>query len=44
MLPTQRRRVILAELRQAEAVSAEDLAQRFGVSACDDPPRPARPA
>jgi DeoR family fructose operon transcriptional repressor len=33
MLPTQRRRVILAELRQAEAVSAEDLAQRFGVSA-----------
>ena len=33
MLPTQRRRAILAELRQAQAVSAEDLAQRFGVSA-----------
>ena len=33
MLPTQRRRAILTELRQAEAVSAEDLAQRFGVSA-----------
>jgi DeoR family transcriptional regulator, fructose operon transcriptional repressor len=33
MLPTQRRRAILAELRRAEAVSAEDLAQRFGVSA-----------
>jgi DeoR/GlpR family transcriptional regulator of sugar metabolism len=32
MLPTQRRRAILAELRQAQAVSAEDLAQRFGVS------------
>jgi DeoR family transcriptional regulator, fructose operon transcriptional repressor len=33
MLPTQRRRAILTELRQAEVVSAEDLAQRFGVSA-----------
>src|SRR5580698_7982091 len=33
MLPTQRRRAILAELRQTLAVSAEDLAQRFGVSA-----------
>jgi DeoR family transcriptional regulator, fructose operon transcriptional repressor len=33
MLPTQRRRAILAELRQAQAVSADDLAQRFGVSA-----------
>jgi DeoR-like helix-turn-helix domain len=33
MLPTQRRRAILAELRQTQAVSAEDLAQRFGVSA-----------
>jgi DeoR/GlpR family transcriptional regulator of sugar metabolism len=32
MLPTQRRRAILAELRQTQAVSAEDLAQRFGVS------------
>jgi DeoR/GlpR family transcriptional regulator of sugar metabolism len=31
MLPTQRRRAILAE-RQTQAVSAEDLAQRFGVS------------
>jgi DeoR family transcriptional regulator, fructose operon transcriptional repressor len=33
MLPTQRRRAILTELRQADVVSAEDLAQRFGVSA-----------
>ena len=32
MLPTLRRGAILAELRQAQAVSAEDLAQRFGVS------------
>ncbi|MGH3201444.1 MAG: DeoR/GlpR family DNA-binding transcription regulator [Streptosporangiaceae bacterium] len=33
MLPTQRRRAILTELRQTDAVSAEDLAQRYGVSA-----------
>ncbi len=32
MLPTQRRQAILAELRQAKAVSAEELARRFGVS------------
>jgi DeoR family transcriptional regulator, fructose operon transcriptional repressor len=32
VLPTQRRRAILTELRRAKAVSAEDLAQRFGVS------------
>ena len=32
MLPTQRRQAILAEVRQARAVSAEDLARRFGVS------------
>jgi len=32
MLPTQRRQAILAELRQAKAVSAEDLARKFGVS------------
>ena len=32
MLPTQRRQAILAELRQAKAVSAGELARRFGVS------------
>ncbi len=32
MLPTQRRQAILAELRTAKAVSAEELARRFGVS------------
>jgi DeoR/GlpR family transcriptional regulator of sugar metabolism len=32
MMPTQRRQAILAEVRQASAVSAEDLAERFGVS------------
>src|SRR5580700_1532880 len=32
MLPTQRRQAILAEVRQARAVSAEELARRFGVS------------
>ena len=32
MLPTQRRQAILAEVRQAKAVSAEDLARRYGVS------------
>ena len=32
MLPIQRRQAILAEVRQARAVSAEDLARRFGVS------------
>jgi DeoR/GlpR family transcriptional regulator of sugar metabolism len=32
MLPTQRRQAILAEVRQARAVSAEDLARRYGVS------------
>jgi|SRR5580658_10362447 DeoR family fructose operon transcriptional repressor len=32
MLPTQRRQAILTEVRQARAVSAEDLARRFGVS------------
>ncbi|HLI41832.1 MAG TPA: DeoR/GlpR family DNA-binding transcription regulator [Streptosporangiaceae bacterium] len=32
MLPTQRRQAILAEVREASAVSAEDLARRFGVS------------
>ena len=32
MLPTQRRQAILAEVRKANAVSAEDLALRFGVS------------
>src|SRR5580700_7977513 len=32
MLPTQRRQAILAEVRQARAVSADDLARRFGVS------------
>ncbi len=32
MLPTQRRQAILAEVRTANAVSAEDLALRFGVS------------
>jgi DeoR/GlpR family transcriptional regulator of sugar metabolism len=32
MLPTQRRQAILAELRQAKAVSAEELARKFGVS------------
>jgi DeoR family transcriptional regulator, fructose operon transcriptional repressor len=32
VLPTQRRKAILAEVRKASAVSAEDLALRFGVS------------
>jgi DeoR/GlpR family transcriptional regulator of sugar metabolism len=32
MLPTQRRQAILAEVRQARAASAEELARRFGVS------------
>ena len=32
MLPTQRRQAILAEVRQAQAVSAEELARRYGVS------------
>jgi DeoR family transcriptional regulator, fructose operon transcriptional repressor len=32
MLPTQRRQAIVAELRDAAAVSADDLARRFGVS------------
>jgi DeoR/GlpR family transcriptional regulator of sugar metabolism len=32
MLPTQRRQAILAEVRQARAASADDLARRFGVS------------
>lgn len=32
VLPTQRRQAILAEVRKASAVSAEDLALRFGVS------------
>jgi len=32
MLPTQRRQAILAEVRQARAVSAEELARRYGVS------------
>ena len=32
MLPIQRRQAILAEVRQANAVSAEELARRFGVS------------
>jgi DeoR family transcriptional regulator, fructose operon transcriptional repressor len=32
VLPTQRRQAILAEARKASAVSAEDLALRFGVS------------
>ena len=32
MLPTQRRQAILAEVRQAKAVSAEELARQFGVS------------
>jgi DeoR/GlpR family transcriptional regulator of sugar metabolism len=32
MLPTQRRQAILAEVRQAKAVSADDLARQFGVS------------
>ena len=32
MLPTQRRQAILAEVRKANAVSAEDLARMFGVS------------
>src|SRR6266568_799715 len=32
MLPTQRRQAILAEVRQTKAVSAEELARRFGVS------------
>ena len=32
MLPTQRRQAILTELRQAKAVSAEELARKFSVS------------
>lgn len=32
MLPTQRRQAILTEVRQAQAVSADELARRFGVS------------
>lgn len=32
MLPTQRRQAILTEVRQTRAVSAEELARRFGVS------------
>jgi DeoR/GlpR family transcriptional regulator of sugar metabolism len=32
MLPRQRRQAILAEVRQARAASAEELARRFGVS------------
>ena len=32
MMPTQRRQAILAEVRKASAVSAEDLAEMFGVS------------
>ena len=32
MLPTQRRQAILAEVRQAGAVAADELARRFGVS------------
>jgi DeoR family transcriptional regulator, fructose operon transcriptional repressor len=32
LLPTQRRKEILAEVRKASAVSADDLALRFGVS------------
>jgi DeoR/GlpR family transcriptional regulator of sugar metabolism len=32
MLPTQRRKAILAEVRRERAASAEDLARRFGVS------------
>ncbi len=32
MLPTQRRQAILAEVRRARAVSADELARRFGVS------------
>jgi DeoR/GlpR family transcriptional regulator of sugar metabolism len=32
MLPIQRRQAILAEVRQTSAVSAEELARRFGVS------------
>jgi len=32
VLPTQRRQAILAEVRKDSAVSAEDLALRFGVS------------
>jgi DeoR family fructose operon transcriptional repressor len=32
MMPTQRRQAILAEVRKASAVSAEDLAGMFGVS------------
>ena len=32
MLPTQRRQAILTEVRQARAVSADELARRFGVS------------
>ena len=31
-MPTQRRQAILAEVRKASAVSAEDLARMFGVS------------
>ena len=32
MLPIQRRQAILAEVREADAVSADELARRFGVS------------
>jgi DeoR family fructose operon transcriptional repressor len=32
MLPTQRRQAILAEVRHAKAVSADELARQFGVS------------
>jgi DeoR family fructose operon transcriptional repressor len=32
MMPTQRRQAILAEVRKASAVSAEDLAEKFAVS------------
>ncbi len=32
MLPTQRRQAILAEVRQAKVVCADDLARRYGVS------------
>jgi DeoR family fructose operon transcriptional repressor len=32
MLPTQRRQAILSDVRQASAVSAEELAHRYGVS------------
>ena len=32
MMPTQRRQAILAEVRKSSAVSAEELAGRFGVA------------